>query len=305
MPLRLPKINFVDQPKRMEPTVEETVLADAYGQFLEARKILPCPAGYPIDYGLVKQVEEHDWGAFIVFQIESDLRETINLLNAWRRHLHDWEIWIGVVDVFAENDAWTIRDHFIEPLAFYCMMQPSAIRDLLATVATHAIHHANRQTSRDYPDKLTQDDSPRPLSKRKKESQVSKIGTNWRGTRQFMCDLAAIDSKEYRTFTRNFRNLASHAIAPKFKFGYTNVVTRSIVSTDSLVPQTDGTYSPVADPTKKCVAYGFGGTPPLDLREVMTANKGEYTFAAAAFNSHQALLVELMDKLPASPPSAR
>lgn len=117
-----------------------------------------------------------------------------------------------------------------------------------------------------------------------------------------MCDLAALDSKAYRTFTRNFRNLASHAIAPKFEFGYTNMVTRSIVSATNLVRQGDGTYSAVDDPTKKCVAYGFGGTPPLDLREVLNANTGEYRLAAQAFNSYQTLLIELMEKLRASPP---
>ncbi|MDB5909643.1 MAG: hypothetical protein JWP34_3757 [Massilia sp.] len=282
--------------------MEEAVLADAYRQFLDARQALPWPAGYPIGYALAKKVEEQDWGPFLSFHVEGDLRETINLLNTWRRHLHDWEIWMGVVDAFADNDAWTIRDHFIEPLVFYCMMLPSSTRDLLAGVATHAIHYANRQTSCSYPDKLAQDDSPRPLNRRKKESQVSKIGTNWRGTRQFMCDLAALDSKAYRTFTRNFRNLASHAIAPKFEFGYTNMVTRSIVSATNLVRQGDGTYSAVDDPTKKCVAYGFGGTPPLDLREVLNANTGEYRLAAQAFNSYQTLLIELMEKLRASPP---
>lgn len=235
------------------------------------------------------------------FQVEGDVRETINLLNKWRRHLLDWEVWMDVLGSFTDHDAWTVRDHFIEPLVFYCMMQPSSIRDLLATVATNAIHHSNRQTIRGYPDKLDQDDGPWLLGRKKKESQVSRIGATLRGTGKFMGDLAALDSKAYRIFTRNFRNLASHAIAPRFEFGYTNLVTRSIAPANNLVLQGDGTYIPVDDPTKKCVVYGFGGTPPLDLREVLNANTAEYMRAAQAFSSYEVLLIELMGKVPAAP----
>lgn len=281
--------------------MEQTVLAEAYKQFLEARRTRPWPADYPISFDLAKQVEKQQWELFMHFQVEGDLRETINLLNKWRRHLLDWEIWMDVLDSFSANDAWTVRDHFVESLVFYCMMQPSSLRDLLATVATNALHHSNRQTVRCYPDKLDQDGSRRLLGRKGKETQVSRIGASWNGTRKFMGDLAAVDSQAYRLSTRNFRNLASHAIAPRFEFGYTNLVTRSIVPASNLVLQGSGTYSAVDDPSKKHVVYSFGGTPPLDLREVLAANTVEYMRAAQAFSSYEALLIELMGKVPAAP----
>lgn len=281
--------------------MEQIVLAEAYKQFLDARSTRPWPEDYPISFDLVKQVEEQQWELLMHFQVEGDLRETINLLNKWRRHLLDWEVWLDVLPSFADNDAWTVRDHFIEPLVFYCMMQPSSIRDLLATVATNTLHHFNRQTVRGYPDKLDQDDGPRILGRKKKELQVLRIGAYCSGTGKFMADLTELDSKAYRLSTRNFRNLASHAIAPRFEFGYTNLVTRSILPASHLAPQGDGTYHAIDHPSKKHVAYSFGGTPALDLREVFTANSGEYRRAAQALSSYEALLIELMGKVPVPP----
>lgn len=287
--------------------MEEAILAEAYQQFLQARKVAPAPDGYPISFDLTARISERDWGPFISFMIEGDFRETTNLFNTWRRHLHDWEIWMGVVEAFGDSDAWTIRDHFIEPIVFYCMMKPSSTRDLLGTVATRAIHQANLQTIRDYPDRLDQDRAPTwPLSRRKKESQIVRIGENWRGAEKLMSDLIGLDSNEYRTLMLDFRNLASHAIAPRFEFGYTEIVVRSIVARAIRVQQGDGTFNFVADPVLKDVCYGFGGTPPLSLRSALSANKGEYNLAAQAFDSYQSLLTELMKSLPAlpAPPSS-
>ncbi len=79
----------------------------------------------------------------------------------------------------------------------------------------------------------------------------------------------------------NFRNLASHAIAPRMNVGYTGMVVRTVVPATTMVQQENGSFKSEVIPGKQAVSYGFGGTPPLPMRDVFAANLEEFEKASA------------------------
>src|SRR5690349_1291874 len=67
------------------------------------------------------------WGA------PGEIQETINSINSWSVRLHEWAAWNWVVDSYdTEEDKWDVLNHFVEPVAFYCMLQPSSLADRFA-----------------------------------------------------------------------------------------------------------------------------------------------------------------------------
>jgi len=77
---------------------------------------------------------------FMNYTIGGELREIINRLNSWRGYLDNWSVWLQVLSKYNEDEAWDIRSEFIDTLVFFCMFQPSAVRDVLCSIATNAIH---------------------------------------------------------------------------------------------------------------------------------------------------------------------
>jgi len=55
----------------------------------------------------------------------------------------------------------------------------------------------------------------RTLARKKGEEQLVSIASVLDGGVDFMAALQSLDGERYRTLTSNFRNLASHAIAPR------------------------------------------------------------------------------------------
>ncbi|WP_152668245.1 hypothetical protein, partial [Xanthomonas hortorum] len=103
-------------------------------------------------YDIVQKVNETKgtfawfWGA------SSEVQESINLLNAWGIRIHEWSAWNNVVSNYQEEERkWEILNHFLEPIAFYCMLQPSSFADRLALTAENLIHQANQFVSPEEP----------------------------------------------------------------------------------------------------------------------------------------------------------
>lgn len=280
------------------------VYEQAYTLFLDKLEVVPTPAHFPLPYGICEEVRQAPWPHLpLIDQMVSwDLSETINQLNAWAEWLLHLSIWTEVLDNFDEQDAWTLQHHYVDPLAQVCLIEPSATRDRFGHIATHAIHQANLCTLDGYRDHLKQDDRKYPLSRKQVEEQIVEIGALWKGTQPFLEALKNLDTDGYHQATRNYRNLASHAIAPRFRFGYTNMVVRSIRPATEQVQQPDGSYLFVEHPTKKAVSYGFGGTDALDLREVHRLSQTQFDQAVSVFNAYRALMGEMLSALRAKAP---
>lgn len=242
-------------------------------------------------YQLCDAVREVNWS--IPFMVDGELRESINDLNSWQRSLDTLELWSGILADYNEEESWALRHEFVEPVVYFCMHQPSSTRDRLAQVTTNGIHQANLNLLDGYKDTLDQDKG-KFLSRSRIESQLRRIAGHWAGGHRLLASLQSLDSKEYRQQTCNYRNRASHFIAPRLELGEVEFVTRSIEPHEEMVLQSDGSYRMGQVPGKKYVAYDFGGIDPLTLKEIIEANSREYELAAIALDMYSDLLREVL-----------
>lgn len=281
---------------------------EAYGRFWDhlGSRTANDP---PLSYDLCKDLEKARWSiSFVGWMVEGELRESINLVNAWTRHLSELETWSSILCTYSEEDAWRLRDHFVEPAVYYCMLQPSSTRDSLAQVATNGIHQANLRTVAGYRDELKQD-KRKPgqfLGRKEAEKQLAEIAKHWSANDRLLQALKGLDSDEHREQTIHYRNRASHFIAPRLELGEVQMVTRYIVPRQKIIHQVDGScrFEDVAN--SKTVAYGFGGIRPLTLTEIINSNSCQLQLAKEALEAYSDILLEAltaMDKL--SSPDAR
>lgn len=233
------------------------------------------------------------WGA------ANEVRESINSLNAWGVRLHEWRAWNHVVSSYDDEDKqWDILHHFLEPVAYYCMLQPSGFADRLALTAENLLHQANRRVFPDEPDQLAQDAQPdKRLRRSERRRQLGALGMRWSKFPAFQQALAVLDGDEYRRLTRNYRNLATHSFSPRFMLGDVCRAVRSIVPRKDMVRQNDGSYIYTEHATEKMVAYTMGCQQPLALAESYEANVAEYRRARNAINYFISLAEELCDQI--------
>ncbi|UQQ14982.1 hypothetical protein [Xanthomonas arboricola] len=250
-------------------------------------------------YDIVQKVNETKgtfawfWGA------SSEVQESINLLNAWGIRIHEWSAWNDVVSNYQEEERkWEILNHFLEPIAFYCMLQPSSFADRLALTAENLIHQANQFVSPEEPDRLVQDDRPgKPLRRSDRRKQLGKLGERWKKFSDFQRNLHLLDGDEYSGLTSNFRDLAAHSFSPRLLLGQISRSIRSIVPFPEMARQDDGTYLEVEHPTKTAVSYAMICQEPLSLEETHDANLAEYQRAKLAMEALIALTYELCNAI--------
>lgn len=195
---------------------------------------------------------------------------------------------------FDDEANWTISSHCVEPVATWCLLQPAATRDRLDNIATHAIHHGRLATDPTYKDSLEGDKGNRYLAPPQQERQLAAIGAVWSTLPSFLDHLASVDDTAFRRLTFDFRNQASHSIAPRLEAGFTQMVKRRIEPFQDMVRQPDGAFLLVADPARGVVSYGFGGTPPLPLSNASALVGSAHRKARAAVEAYLALVAEIV-----------
>ena len=279
----------------MPPNMKAKDLKRAYRNFADELYRHPDDPGYPIPYDICAAAEKLNWGLYGGYAVSRDLAETINSLHDWYGQVKTWSAWVRILKSYDGNEAWRIQRQCVQPVAFFCMFQPSAFRDKLGKISTQAIHQANLRIDSTYLDRLDQDDDRGNfLSRRRSEEQLARIGRRWPNYNFFETGLKRVDPPEYREVTRDYRNLASHGTPPHFERGEINLVTRSIKPAYEMVDQGDGTYRSVDHPTRKVVRYGHGGMEPLALSDMLEINKTQLTLAFAAFHAYQTLVEEMI-----------
>lgn len=276
-----------------------------YAERLESLEAPRPLDGPPLPYDTCPRVEEVRWRLSLVGQLVRDeLRELTNTLNEWRGALRRWYVWMGMLDEYAEEDAWSLQWEFVESIAFQCLFYPSATRDRFTFVATNALHQVRMAADATYADRLPSDPKPgkedkfRFLSRSATEAQLEQIAAPLDGGAGFMAALRLLDEDDYVALTRNFRNLSSHAIAPRLTVGHTNTVVRRVVPATRMLKQPDGSYRDELVPGKQHVEYGFGGTEPLPMREVFAGNLAEFEKAMACFHAYVAVIDKALGSLP-------
>lgn len=295
--------------KAMESTPQDT-RRRALERYLQVGEALQMPAplgGPPFPYDTCPLIHQVAWRVPAIAVdplIEGELRELTNTLNAWRAALRRWHTWIAVLDEFTAEDAWGLQWEFVESIAFQCLFYPSATRDRFIFVATNALHQVRMTMDERYPDRLPSDPRPghehkgRPPSRKKGEAQLESIVSVLDGGADFMAALQSLDEERYRTLTSNFRNLASHAIAPRLTVGQTAITVRQVVPATTHVQQPNGTFEMEVVQGQQQVSYGVGGTEPLQMRDLLQANLAEFRRGSACFDAYIHVLNTAMATLP-------
>ena len=267
-------------------------------QLLAIRPEYPGLTDYAMSHraGATKGTMPWVWGA------EGELCETINSMNAWGGALHSWNAWNRVVGSYDDLDVrWTILNDSVEPLAFFCMLQPSSLADRITVVAETLLHQANLAVSPGYKDRLDQDAlKPNAIFRRRdRRVQLDRLGKPWSAYPAFRTALAEMDGQAYRKLTRNFRDLSAHSFAPRLMIGEISRAIRTIVPWVHHVAQPDGTYIEVSDSTRKMVQYGMGSMQPLPLEETRVANLAEYVKAKSTMTVFSKLISQLCNRIDA------
>lgn len=275
---------------------------DAYCKFWDLIEAQKMPSYRCNTFDLCDLVVKAEWCMpFVDFMVKGELAESINQLNAWQRNLEDVKVWAAILAEYDENEAWSLRNHFVEPMVHFCLLQPSSTRDRLGRVATNGIHQANLSTKLGYKDALDQD-KRKPgkfLRRNEVEVQLQRLAEEWANGDRLLNALRSLDSENYRQQTFEYRNQASHFIAPSLELGEVQIVTRSVVPATHMIQQADGSYRLEEIAGKKAVSYAFGGTRPLTLAEIIEANSREYGFAVATMQAYSDLLREALVQMPA------
>ncbi|MEX2125971.1 MAG: hypothetical protein WD795_18925 [Woeseia sp.] len=269
----------------------------------------------------VRQVEPNEFDSFIWNHggVAGEIQQTFNLVNQWSHDLFRLCVWIKVYEEFErtlgpDTDAdwkplWELRDWAIDPLAYFCMLQPSGLKWRLAAVAEHALHVANRAVVPGYRDELEQDGHAPGAWRRLDRiiGQVERLGTarSWLRYRAFRELLGQLDSKGYEKTSRNFRNLAAHGFAPRFEMGPVITMNRRIGPWTKLEQQEDGSYAQIEVRGTKAVSYGFGELRPLSYKDAYSANRAQYAVAMRTMAAFQELVEELTMAMNARLPTRR
>jgi len=275
---------------------------DAYLEQLRTGGLEPSEGFLPYDFE--KEIAARQWSYPGFRIVKNELHELTNELNSWHNSLLYWNAWNKVIQPYRTDEvkAWELRSEFLEPLAFYCLFQPASSRDRFTFVVTNAMHQVRLTLEDSYKDYLegdrkTPDEKPKYLVRKQKEKRLSKLISIWPEREEFMALLRAIDDKDYKKETSDYRNLHSHIIGPQLGIGYVRTVVRSVRENTTMTEQPDGSY--IDTPTGKMVAsYSIGGTPPLDLEKAHAANLEQYRRARKCYASYRKLLAAGMEAMP-------
>lgn len=295
---------MIDDPQPVDKDGWEqwcTLTRQAYGRYHD--QLLAVRGAHPglVDYNASSRVRATAGTMAWRWSAESEVRETINSINDWGDRLHSWHAWNKVLASFEDEiERWEVLHSFVGPIAFFCMLQPTSTADRIALTAENLLHQAKLLMIPGYADSLEQDKAPdRPLRRSDRRKQLNRLGSCWARYGAFRDALNAMDGVGYQTLTGNFRDLTSHAFAPRFMIGNISRAWRRKVDHEEIVLNGDGTVSIVTDPARKMTQYAMGSLTPLPLDAVYAANLAEYGRARCTMNAFAKLVYELCDRIDA------
>lgn len=284
------------------------LLTEAYGRFHDVSEQSRDKFPGLTSFDVVELAETVKGALAWAWGIPSEIREIINIVNAWGIRLHDWGIWNRVLEGYGSDDEkWTITDHFVEPIAFFCMFQPSGLVDRLMVTSETALHQANLRAFQNERDRLDQDEQkPGTVFRRgDRKRQLNRLGSRWSTYAAFRQALDAVDDAGYRKASHNFRDLSAHSYAPRLMVGHVSRAFRSKVPWQQMVRQADWTFAMTDHPTKKAISYALTELPPVSLTEMRDLSLGEYQKAKLALDKFSDLISEICTRTGLQTPGQR
>lgn len=243
-------------------------------------------------------------------QVIHDLQALINCFNAWVKEMRKWKAWIPILDDYNDTQRWDLRFEFVDPIAHRCMLEPCAMRDRISNALYFLLHHANLSTASGYPDELATDQfeqdalrkgrvKPQYLPRSKLDKQLDKLSVkgHWNTAHAVIEKLELLDNETLREATLNYRNAASHSIAPRFEMGVIPYVKRQYKLAGSRIPQADGATPKREGQTGFVLSYGFGEHDPLQHAPTFRLIRAQLKLARDTLCAYEALLLEVFERI--------
>ena len=239
---------------------------ELYRRFTEARPEFDTVGKImPYEWTKLPDPLEAIWMAYS-FMLDDFARELANAMNGFTlnvRRLCTWESLMASLDEKEQAEA---LHEFIEPIVTLCLLTPYMIKSRLLFATAHLCHQVNLQREAGWPEGLL------PVDDAIWMGSADQQGAPWRRYTRLKTRIEAIGGNKLRKATADFRNAFTHRFSPRVGTGITNFVTRNL------------------DPATGRVVYAFGGTDPLELKDVSAQLVAELAKGYAAFAALQALV---------------
>ena len=184
------------------------------------------------------------------------------------------------------------------------------MRDRISNALYFLLHHANLSTASGYPDELATDQfeqdalrkgrvKPQYLPRSKLDKQLDKLSVkgHWNTAHAVIEKLELLDNETLREATLNYRNAASHSIAPRFEMGVIPYVKRQYKLAGSRIPQADGATPKREGQTGFVLSYGFGEHDPLQHAPTFRLIRAQLKLARDTLCAYEALLLEVFERI--------
>jgi hypothetical protein len=256
-----------DHATRIYKIIESHIVTIAlYRRYQQALKSTPHTGRFmPYDWSLLPRPLDPRWIAY-AFMLDEFSIGLANTINDLTYHEQSLRAWATVVESLSDVQKLAALHEFINASAIVAVNLPYVIRARFAFAVTHLCHQANRLKSSTWRDELPADGDI-------DLNVAHERGRGWRKYRRLRPCLEKISGQDYREGTRNFRNVYTHRLEPRFVIGISQMVTREVLH-------------------DKRVQYRFGGQDPLNLNDVTGQLKVQRDRCYKAFDAFQILVRE-------------
>ncbi len=245
---------------------------ELYKQYWRTREAQPSSGRMmPRDWGSLPDPLSPLWMPY-AFMFQEFYREMANAINAFTINVDRLASWAVVAAPLSDEQKMYVSHEFVDTLATNAVNAPYVLRSRLIFATAHLCHQANRTKQATWVDDL-------PLDGEIYFEAADRFGAPWRHYNKLKRRMEAIGGRDFQAETHDFRNAYNHRFSPHFIFGIANFVVRNV------------------DPMTHAVSYGFGGTPALELPQVVALLTHERDRIYSAFEAFQALVREHEDAI--------
>jgi hypothetical protein len=203
------------------------------------------------------------------------LRELGIAIQLFRADIHRLEAWDAVLPSIDEDTLLWIIESSVLPLVSFTVSLPYALRDRFVYCTVSLLHHSSHVLSGGFEETWTE--------KVRRQDLVSK--TNQLRAKQLGIDIVHFDSVLKRMSIDGspidtIRHRIVHRLPPSIEYGSATTLARISLG--------------------KHVAYGFGGDPPLRIRDTLPLLIAEHRVSVEAFEAFHAQTLQMISGLEAA-----
>lgn len=204
-----------------------------------------------------------------VEMVKDFAREIANGINAFTISLRRLTAWQRVAaSLTDEKELHSLLHEFVDGPVTLALITPYMLRSRIIFATAHLSHQLNLLREEGWEESRLPPDSEIWFT------TADVQGQPWKRYKKLKVAAEQLGSKEFQSATEDFRNAFSHRFSARIGTGITNFVTR------------------IADGATGRITYEFGGTPPLDLGQVIGLLVAEAENAYAVFERFKHLVAE-------------